>query len=292
MPGGRPKGSQGSTQVPGALVKRYVRLPARKLSPKMLGRLVAARERQAKALDLRKAGVTYPDIAKALGYKTASGAKAAVESAIDRLGLEAAKDVVTLDLARLDEMQMQLTSRFRGGDMRLVGPILQVMQMRQNLLGITTDTYREEQAKAANVSVTNNALMVVNGSQSDYVRAMMSAVGMDVNSPDVQKYLASIEAGEQKTQTALPPGVGPSAQGVAHQGAAEGPVSADSSEPSGRSSYISGEVISSTIEEAIQIQDDILNRKARAAAPYRDGIDSMPSVPDIPALYVGSVDEE
>lgn len=291
MPGGRPKGVQGSTTVPGALVKRYVRLPSRKLSPKTLARLVAARERQDKALNLRKAGATYPDIAKSLGYKSASGAKAAVESAIDRLGLEAAKDVVTLDLARLDEMQMRLMAAFRNNDFRVTGQILQIMQMRQNLLGITTDTYREEQAKSANVSVTNNALMVVNGSESDYVRAMMSAVGMDVNSPDAKKYLALMEQGNTQTgnstPAALPQGGGtpPDAQ----QGAAQ---NTDSPLPSANSSYIVGEVITRSIEEAMAVQDDIMNRKERAAAPWRDGIDSAESVPDIPALYVGSVDEE
>jgi hypothetical protein len=207
--------TKGYMTPPGALQKRYVRTPARRLSPKQSAKLIAAREKQKQALELKKAGATYEEIAKLLGYKNHSGAQYACNAAIDRLGLEAARDVVLLDLARLDEYQKRCTQELRSkNDLSQIDRLLRIMGVRHNLLGVTTDTFREEQAKNANVSITQNAVMVVQGTESQFVEQMMKAVGMNTDDPAVQKHLASLDMGNlppEKTEVvrlALPPGEG------------------------------------------------------------------------------------
>lgn len=194
-----PKGQQGTTQPRGMLAKRMVRVPARKLSPARTAELIRARERQAQALELRKAGMTYKQIAEALGYKAVSGAENAVKSAIERLGMEAAKDVVLLDLVRLDEFQTRCTAALREGDLSQIDRIMRIMQMRHNLLGITSESYREAIAKQAGTTITNNAVMVIQGSTStDYVRSMMQAVGVDPNSEAGKAELLKVAENEAR----------------------------------------------------------------------------------------------
>lgn len=208
--------AKGTTTIPGGLEKRYVRTPGRRLGAKAAAKRIEQRERQQQALELRKSGMTYEEIAKALNYSHASGAAYAVKSAIDRIGLEAAKDVVVMDLARLDDYTKRCTAELRAkGDLSQVDRLLRIMQVRHGLLGINSDTFREEQAKQANTSITNNAVMVVQGSESDFVSAMMKAVGMDTSTPEVQAHLARMDAENRKAEAegktevvrlALPPG--------------------------------------------------------------------------------------
>lgn len=190
---------KGSLTPAGRLERRYVRVPARRLSPAMTEKLIQARERQAQALELKKAGATYEEIAKALGYTHRSSARAAVKAAIDRIGLEPAKDVVVMDLMRLDEMQKRLTAAMRAGDLAAIPMLMNVMRERRSLVGWTPDSWAEEQRKGA--GVTNNGVMVINGGSEDFVKGMMEAVGVDPNSPEAQKRLAMIRAQEKENKT-------------------------------------------------------------------------------------------
>ena len=189
--------ARGTTTVPGQLVRRIVRTPGRRLSPKQTARAIQAAERRAQALELRKAGATYQEIADALGYSAPAGAEKAVKRGIELLGMEAAKDVVLMDLARLDEFQKRCTAELRGkGDLSQIDRIMRIMQMRHNLLGITAESYREAVAKQAGTSITNNGVMIVQGTtERDYVAGLMRTVGVDPDSPEGRKHLKQIEAG-------------------------------------------------------------------------------------------------
>lgn len=194
---------RGTTTIPGRLVRRVVRTPGRQLSPAQTAKAIAAAERRAQALELRKAGATYQEIANALGYANPSGAEKAVKRAIDLLGMEAAKDVVLMDLARLDEFQKRCTAELRNkGDLSQIDRIMRIMQMRHNLLGVTSDSYRDAVAKQAGTSITNNGVMVIQGSEVDFVKGMMRTVGVDPDAPENVKRLKALEAGA--TPTHLP----------------------------------------------------------------------------------------
>lgn len=210
---------RGTTTIPGKLVRRVVRTPGRRLNQGQTAKAIQAAERRAQALELRKAGATYQEIANALGYKSPSGAEAAVKRAIDLLGMEAAKDVVLMDLARLDEFQKRCTAELRSkGDLSQIDRIMRIMTMRHNLLGITSDSYREAVAKQSGNSITNNGVMIVQGTtERDYVAGLMRTVGVDPDSQEGAKYLKAIEAGtphpplpnpaekELRTVDSLPP---------------------------------------------------------------------------------------
>ena len=58
---------------------------------------IAATERQLKALQLRRQGVSYAEIAKQIGYKSGSGAHAAVHKALKKTLQEPADDLPVAD---------------------------------------------------------------------------------------------------------------------------------------------------------------------------------------------------
>jgi len=178
-----------------------------RVSSKLSPRAQAYREREQKALELRKARVTFQQIADALGYAGPAGAKMAVDRAIARQGFEAAREVVLLDLATLDEMQMRLMERVRAGDLRYIDNLLRVLQQRYSLLGVSARTVKELQEKMGIdpegppglAQVTNNGVMVIQGtSETEFVRSMMEAVGVDTSSPAAQKKLLELESKESK----------------------------------------------------------------------------------------------
>lgn len=59
-------------------------------------------ERQAQALELKKQGLNYDQIAAKVGYKFRAGAHAAVQAALKSIVAEPAEDVLKLELERLD----------------------------------------------------------------------------------------------------------------------------------------------------------------------------------------------
>jgi DNA-binding CsgD family transcriptional regulator len=190
---------KGSLTPSGKLVRRYVRVPARRLSAEMTEKLIRTRERQAQALDLKRAGATYEEIAKALGYSHRSSARQAVKAAIDRIGIESAVDVVGMDLMRLDEFQKRLTAAMRAGDLGVIPTLMQVMRERRALVGWTPETWSEEQRKGQGIQ--NNGVMVIQGGSAQFIEGMMRAIGVDPKSEEAQKHLARVREEEEKAGT-------------------------------------------------------------------------------------------
>ena len=73
-------------------------MPESRTSPRRIG----AVEKSVQALELRKAGHTYEEIALSLGYKSASGALYAVEKALDRVPAPEVHRFRKLNLGRLN----------------------------------------------------------------------------------------------------------------------------------------------------------------------------------------------
>jgi hypothetical protein len=97
---------------------------------------VEALDRTMKALELRKAGVEYGEIARALGFKWKSGAFAAVKRALKEVKREPCKELITLEAERLDKMQTALWAKAQHGDYGAVDRILNIMKRRAELLGL------------------------------------------------------------------------------------------------------------------------------------------------------------
>jgi DNA-binding CsgD family transcriptional regulator len=98
---------------------------------------VRARDREAQALELRKAGATYAMIAERLEMSE-SGARKAVTRVLQRLigtATESAEEVRRLELERLDAMLLAIAPQVRGGNLGAIDRALRIMERRAKMLG-------------------------------------------------------------------------------------------------------------------------------------------------------------
>jgi len=99
-------------------------------------RRIAAVEKQAKALELRKAGVTFEGIASSLGYAGPSGAFKAVMSALDKTLQEPAEGLRSIEWLRLEQMQRAIWPEAMSGDLAAMDRLVRIMERRARLLGL------------------------------------------------------------------------------------------------------------------------------------------------------------
>jgi len=99
-------------------------------------RRISAKERQRQALELRKAGATYQKIADTLNYKNPSGAAQAVMSAMMQIIEEPAKEVLKLELERLDAILLSIWKAISQGHLSAIDRGLKIMERRARYLGL------------------------------------------------------------------------------------------------------------------------------------------------------------
>ncbi len=113
-------------------------------------RRATAAEKRKQALDLRRAGWSYDDIATEVGYAGKGAAHNAVRIAIQAITRESATELVELELTRLDDMLAGLYEAARNGDNFSVDRALKIMDQRAKYLGLyerkTDDTTAEARA--------------------------------------------------------------------------------------------------------------------------------------------------
>ena len=97
---------------------------------------IPPKERQAKALELRKAGMTYQQIADALGYGSHSAAQKAIQSGLKAIIREPAEDLRTLELERLDKMLASHWPAVLKGHVRSTEVAIRIMERRAALIGL------------------------------------------------------------------------------------------------------------------------------------------------------------
>ena len=121
---------------------------------------VESQEREAQALELRRAGANYRAIAKALSCSVAMAHKY-VARAMRRLISkceEQAEEVRTLELDRLDAMLMGLWPNATKGNPQAVAQVLRIMERRATMLGLDAqkgqdDTSMAEQIQTVRIEV-------------------------------------------------------------------------------------------------------------------------------------------
>jgi len=99
-------------------------------------RRIKAVERQRDALELRKAGATYQQIADQLRFRGPSGAYKSVMSALKKTLQEPARDVRLLELSRLDALYVEVYRMARQGVLGAVDRCLRIMERRARLMGL------------------------------------------------------------------------------------------------------------------------------------------------------------
>jgi hypothetical protein len=102
-------------------------------------------EREAEAIELRKAGLTYAQIGEALGISEV-GAHKAVGRALEKFKSEMAEqtaDVRQLELQRLDALFYGVWLKAQSGDPASIGSAMKIMERRAKLLGLDAATKSE-----------------------------------------------------------------------------------------------------------------------------------------------------
>lgn len=104
-----------------------------------------SQDHAARAVTMRRRGLTYDAIGRALGM-TRQSAHALVQGAMKAAAAELkeeATEVVALDLARLDELHRVAWKAAKGGDLAAMDRVLKVMERRAKLLGLDAPTRSE-----------------------------------------------------------------------------------------------------------------------------------------------------
>lgn len=98
--------------------------------------MIVVRERRRQALQLRKAGASYEQIADQLGFANRAAARKAVVTELDRVVKEPAQEVLTMELQRLDQLLVGLWPRAIKGENGAVDRVLKIMERRAKYLGL------------------------------------------------------------------------------------------------------------------------------------------------------------
>jgi len=147
--------------------------------------------KEAKVLELRRAGFTFQRIAEEVGYATPSGAQRALERIMTRNVPQAPEEFRWQELDRLDRMQVALWPRAMKGDDRAIGTIVRLMERRARLVGI--DAPQRIQAEVVNYDGTRDI-------DGDIERIVNILRGVDSSEP------LEVESGTSEIGTVATPG--------------------------------------------------------------------------------------
>lgn len=127
------------------------------------------------AQQLRMAGASWDECAKALGYESGESTRNAVKSAKRKRSKEEMEDILDIELERLDTLQL---AHWRmatvGQDAKAASLVLQIMNMRMKLLGLEKKPNEAQQ-------VTTNAAFFIGGDSANYVDQLKQAREMVFN---------------------------------------------------------------------------------------------------------------
>jgi hypothetical protein len=99
-------------------------------------RKFTAAERKRRALELRRAGASYEQIADQIGYANRGGAHKAVTSALKTAVQEQADELRTLECERLDRLLLAVWKAAIDGDLKAIDRALRIQEQRARLLGL------------------------------------------------------------------------------------------------------------------------------------------------------------
>jgi hypothetical protein len=114
---------------------------------RMTAKIVAMTEIEADVLRLRKAGLTFEQIAAhSRGkIKTKSAAWKACERALVKLIQEPAEDLRKIELARLDEVMVSIWPLCMAKDLSAIDRFLKIQERRSRLLGLDIPVKQEHE---------------------------------------------------------------------------------------------------------------------------------------------------
>lgn len=115
-------------------------------APKTKREILAA-ERRSRCVELRKAGHTYEEIAKELGVSNVQAwrdIKKVIKDLNEKTALSA-KEVIAIELERLDRMQLSVWPSAIDGNTNAIHAVLKIMERRAKYLGLDTVPVSDQQ---------------------------------------------------------------------------------------------------------------------------------------------------
>lgn len=99
-------------------------------------RRIEVAQRRAKALEMRRAGYRLDDIAHHLGYADRAAVSKDLKRIFERIVDEPAREVLGLELSRLDGMTKVAWKAMTNGDLSAIDRLAKIMHRRARLLGL------------------------------------------------------------------------------------------------------------------------------------------------------------
>lgn len=103
-------------------------------------RMIRAAERASLALQLRIQGLTYPEIAQRLGYKSPNAAWYAVYRTLQKMPAANAEALRQIELERTEVAMQALYDRVREGDCNAIKRWTDLIELRCRILGLFAPT--------------------------------------------------------------------------------------------------------------------------------------------------------
>ena len=128
----------------------------------------AAQAEKAKmALSLRRAGASYEQIAKQLGYRDGAGAFKLIKNAIAAIPKEEVEAVRELELSRCDTMLMGIWGKAKEGDLDAIDRVLRIQKRRAEYLGLDAPKKQEHTGAEGGPIEVSSAIHVFLPSESE-----------------------------------------------------------------------------------------------------------------------------
>ena len=157
---------------------------------------IMQKQKQRQALELRKAGLRYWQIAEALGYADESSAQRAVKTAMLDLTVEPAEELKVLEYERYNHLLAAVWNRATQGDLNALDRVLRIQERIEKLFRLEPDTPVIQEV------TNNNAVLVieVQGDEQSYVNALRMARGDAPIDVEVVSEVADIEGSDEGEQ--------------------------------------------------------------------------------------------
>lgn len=185
-------------QVRGVLQANKPRSKQRRRVVRGTSRIISQQKRR-QALEFRKAGMTYAQIADQVGFSNAGAARKSVLKAFGEVIQEPVAELKTIQVERLNHMLLTLWGKVSQGDETAINTSLRIMDKIDSLMG--TEAARQVEVRS------DTAVLVIDGNKDDYITALKKMAGAGVG-PDG----TNIQA-----QQVMGPGTGPQALPAAPQ---------------------------------------------------------------------------
>ena len=100
-------------------------------------------ERYRRVVDLKKAGLTYDQIAVEVGYADRSGAKHALDAALERWGTDSVGALRMVQNEQLDDLWRRVFAAIAQGDLSQIDRAIRILKRRSELWGLDAPRQHE-----------------------------------------------------------------------------------------------------------------------------------------------------